>query len=194
MEGPPESRIQTKSGPTSPFTRTTSHATQQRPTLRQHNRRRTVPSTETNAGNPTAGDSPSPDATRARMPCAMKSHDALNSDDVKEAQREATRGAVMGAVKWGIASAALGGVGYHFWPVYRGLTVQFKVYLQMSGMILGSMIEADSRMRQYETRVRLQRRIARDRAMWETFEKEYEEEGGPAPPPRPKHLRQEEHQ
>ena len=34
----------------------------------------------------------------------------------------------------------------------------------MSGMIVGSMIEADSRMRQYEARVRIERRIARDRA------------------------------
>ncbi|KAI0130049.1 hypothetical protein BJ170DRAFT_298399 [Xylariales sp. AK1849] len=119
----------------------------------------------------------------------MKAHDALNSDDAQEAQWEAARGAAVGAVKWGAASAIVGGVGFVFSPLYRGLTIQFKVYLQMSGMILGSMIEADHRMRQYEARVRMQRRIARDRAMWETFDKEYQEEGAPPPPPRPKHLR-----
>lgn len=61
-------------------------------------------------------------------------------------------------------------------------------YLQMSGMILGSMIEADYRMRQYEHQIRIQRRVAHDRAMWEMFEREYKEEGAPPPPPRPKHI------
>ncbi|KAI2603706.1 hypothetical protein GGR54DRAFT_459679 [Hypoxylon sp. NC1633] len=102
----------------------------------------------------------------------MRPHKALESDDAKEAQWEATRGAAIGAVKWGAASAVLGGVGYVFSPLYRGLTIQFKVYLQMSGMIVGSMIEADYRMRQYEQHVRMQRRIARDRAIWADYEKE----------------------
>ncbi|KAI4860544.1 hypothetical protein F4820DRAFT_106255 [Hypoxylon rubiginosum] len=102
----------------------------------------------------------------------MRAHKALESDDAKEAQWEAARGAAVGAVKWGAASAVLGGVGFVFSPLYRGLTVQFKVYLQMSGMIVGSMIEADYRMRQYEQRVRMQRRMARDRAVWADYEKE----------------------
>lgn len=46
-------------------------------------------------------------------------------------------------------------------------------YIQMSGMAFGSMVEADSRIRQYEAHVRMQRRIARDRAMWQRFEDEY---------------------
>ncbi|KAI2466081.1 hypothetical protein F4781DRAFT_407132 [Annulohypoxylon bovei var. microspora] len=102
----------------------------------------------------------------------MRPHRALESEDTKEAQWEATRGAAVGAVKWGAASAVLGGFGYVFSPLYRGLTVQFKVYLQMSGMIVGSMIEADYRMRQYEQRVRMQRRIKQNRALWEDYEKE----------------------
>ncbi|XXH00143.1 Origin recognition complex subunit 2 [Hypoxylon texense] len=102
----------------------------------------------------------------------MRAHKALESEDAKEAQWEAARGAAIGAVKWGAASAVLGGVGFVLSPLYRGLTVQFKVYLQMSGMIVGSMIEADYRMRQYEQRVRMQRRIARDRAVWDDYEKE----------------------
>ncbi|KAI0166911.1 hypothetical protein GGR52DRAFT_574876 [Hypoxylon sp. FL1284] len=102
----------------------------------------------------------------------MRSHKALESEDANEAQWEAARGAAVGAVKWGAASAILGAAGFAFSPLYRGLTVQFKVYLQMSGMIVGSMIEADYRMRQYEHRVRLQRRLARDRAVWADYEKE----------------------
>ena len=53
----------------------------------------------------------------------------------------------------------------------------------MSGMILGSMIEADARMRQYEHQVRMQRRIARDRAAWEQFELDYPEVDDTASPP-----------
>ncbi|KAI0852289.1 hypothetical protein F5Y00DRAFT_258696 [Daldinia vernicosa] len=102
----------------------------------------------------------------------MRAHKALESDDAKEAQWEAARGAAVGAVKWGAASAVLGGLGYAFSPLYRSLTVQFKVYLQMSGMIVGSMIEADYRMRQYEQRIRMQRRIAQNRAVWADYEKE----------------------
>ena len=57
----------------------------------------------------------------------MRAHKALDSDDANEAQWEAARGAVSGAVKWGAATAALGGVAWAMSPVYRGLTVQFKV-------------------------------------------------------------------
>ncbi|KAI1776285.1 hypothetical protein F4818DRAFT_440653 [Hypoxylon cercidicola] len=116
----------------------------------------------------------------------MRAHKALESEDTKEAQWEATRGAAIGAVKWGAASAVLGGIGFIFSPLYRGLTVQFKVYLQMSGMIVGSMIEADYRMRQYEQRVRMQRRIARDRAVWADYEKELMEIEDESPRPEQK--------
>lgn len=46
-------------------------------------------------------------------------------------------------------------------------------YLQMSGMVFGSMIEADYRLREHESRVRMQKRIQRDRVMWQKFEDEY---------------------
>ncbi|KAH6652105.1 hypothetical protein BKA67DRAFT_660875 [Truncatella angustata] len=120
----------------------------------------------------------------------MKPTNALNSAEATEAQRQAVRGAGISAVKWGFASAVLGGIAYAASPVYRGLTIQFKVYIQMSGMILGGMLGADRAVQDYEARLRLQRQIARDRAMWETFEREYKEEGGAPPPPRPKHLRE----
>lgn len=51
--------------------------------------------------------------------------------------------------------------------------------LMLSGMILGGCLEADHRIREYEARVRMQKRILRDKAAWESFEQEYEE---PNPP------------
>ena len=42
----------------------------------------------------------------------------------------------------------------------------------MSGMVLGSMIEADGRLRQYEANVRQQRRIARHQARMRALEEE----------------------
>ncbi|KAI8633260.1 hypothetical protein F5Y19DRAFT_471529 [Xylariaceae sp. FL1651] len=119
--------------------------------------------------------------TDARISYMMPLHNGIESEDAKQAQLEAVRGAGYGALKWGAATAALGGLGYVMSPVYRGLTVQFKLYLQMSGMILGGMIEADSRMRRYEQHIRMQRRIARDRAMWDSYEKELMEDDEPPP-------------
>ncbi|KAI1123296.1 hypothetical protein F5Y10DRAFT_55707 [Nemania abortiva] len=102
---------------------------------------------------------------------------ALDTEEAKQAQMEALRGAGSGALKWGAAAAFLGGLGYAMSPIYRGLTVQFKVYLQMSSMILGGMIGADSRMRRYEQHIRTQRMIARDMAMWQDLAEDVE------PPP-----------
>ena len=45
-------------------------------------------------------------------------------------------------------------------------------YLQMSGMVLGGMIEADARLRQYEHQMRMQRRLIRERAKWDRYEQE----------------------
>jgi ActR/RegA family two-component response regulator len=45
----------------------------------------------------------------------------------------------------------------------------------MSGMIMGGMIGADNRLREYEARVRVHKRMAIDRATWERYEQAYEE-------------------
>ncbi|KXX75291.1 hypothetical protein MMYC01_207978 [Madurella mycetomatis] len=103
----------------------------------------------------------------------MPSINDSKHEEAVDASWEATRGAVYGAVKWGAATAMLGGLGYLVSPLYRGLTIQFKVYLQMSGMVLGSMMEADHRLREYEAKMRIKRRLARDQAMWQRFEQEY---------------------
>jgi hypothetical protein len=48
-------------------------------------------------------------------------------------------------------------------------------YIQISGMILGGWTEADRRLRDYEAKVRVERRLRIDRAKWEAFEREFEE-------------------
>lgn len=59
----------------------------------------------------------------------MKSHNAMRDTEAEDAGWEATRGAVSGALRWGAVTAALGGAAYVFSPLYRGLTIQFKVYV-----------------------------------------------------------------
>ncbi|KAL3427018.1 imidazoleglycerol-phosphate dehydratase [Phlyctema vagabunda] len=105
----------------------------------------------------------------------MKTHGGLKDDEASDAAWEAARGAASGGAKWGFYSAALGGVGYAISPIYRGLTIQFKVFLQMSGMVMGAMLEADHRLREYEAKVRMHKRMVRDRAVWESYEKEFEQ-------------------
>ena len=58
----------------------------------------------------------------------MRSHDAMKDDEAVAAAWEAAHGAGYGACKYGVACALLGAVGYAVSPVYRGLTMQFKVY------------------------------------------------------------------
>ncbi|CAG8962056.1 hypothetical protein HYALB_00010249 [Hymenoscyphus albidus] len=107
----------------------------------------------------------------------MKQHTTggLNNEDAQGAAWEGGRGAVIGAAKWGVVFGGLGGLGYAMSPIYRGLTIQFKVFIQMSGMIMGACLEADRRIREFEVRVRMQKRIMRDRAAWERYEREFEE-------------------
>jgi hypothetical protein len=44
---------------------------------------------------------------------------------------------------------------------------------------MGSCLEADHSIRQYEAKVRMEKRMVRDRAVWEQYEQEYEQ--APAP-------------
>ncbi|KAI9052305.1 hypothetical protein LZ554_003659 [Drepanopeziza brunnea f. sp. 'monogermtubi'] len=105
----------------------------------------------------------------------MHTSGGLRSEEASDAAWEAGRGAVVGAAKWGFFSAILGGVGWRISPIYKGLTIQFKVFIQMSGMILGACLEADQRVREYEAKVRMHKRMVRDRAVWESYEKEFKE-------------------
>jgi len=108
-----------------------------------------------------------------------RTHGRLDSEDTNEAAWIATRGAVTGAARWGLYSAMLAAAGFAFSPIYRGLTFQFKVFLQMSGMTLGSILEADRRLREHGADVRKQTKMARDAAVWRRYEAEFEQRGTP---------------
>ncbi|CAK7243026.1 MAG: hypothetical protein STHCBS139747_004533 [Sporothrix thermara] len=101
---------------------------------------------------------------------------SIHDEEANAAGWEAVHGAVYGAVKYGAAFALLGGIGQAMSPIYRGLTIQFKVYIQMSGMVLGSMLEADGRLRQFEAEVRHQRRVARHQARMRALEDDDEDD------------------
>ncbi|KAH9872754.1 hypothetical protein J1614_005148 [Plenodomus biglobosus] len=100
-------------------------------------------------------------------------------EETNQAAWEAAKGSLVGATKWGALFAVGGGIAYAFSPFYRSLTVQFKTYIQMSGMILGGMLEADKRMIRYQHQVRYQKRLARDMEVWKRYEESYEERGTP---------------
>lgn len=52
-------------------------------------------------------------------------------EETSAAGAEAFRGALVGAAKWGLIAGGLGFVGYFLSPIYRGLTIQFKVYVTL---------------------------------------------------------------
>ncbi|PBP17577.1 imidazoleglycerol-phosphate dehydratase [Diplocarpon rosae] len=82
----------------------------------------------------------------------------LRSEEATDAAWEGCRGAVVGAAKWGLFATLLGGVGYKISPIYRGLTIQFKV------------------VRVYESKIRMHKRMLRDKAVWESYEKEFDDD------------------
>ncbi|KAI5461263.1 hypothetical protein BGZ63DRAFT_424168 [Mariannaea sp. PMI_226] len=106
----------------------------------------------------------------------MHSSDGMRGEEATNAAQEATKGGLMGAAKWGVGAAILGAAGYFWSPLYRGTTIQFKVYLQMSGMVLGGMIEADWSLRRYEQEMRVRRRLMREKTKWEQYEAEIAKE------------------
>lgn len=78
-------------------------------------------------------DEPDDEATQQND---MKSHAALRSEEAREAGREAGKGAIVGAAKWGAAFVLLSGAGFALSPIYRGLTIQFKVYVGREDALL----------------------------------------------------------
>ncbi|KAL8796591.1 MAG: hypothetical protein Q9182_007320 [Xanthomendoza sp. 2 TL-2023] len=102
-------------------------------------------------------------------------------EDLTATRNEALRGGVVGAAKYGIITAVLGFTATLFSPIYRSLTIQFKVFIQMSGMMLGGWLEADRRARAWEgMRVREMRReraLKRDEGVWNEWERLVEGKG-----------------
>ncbi|KXT17571.1 hypothetical protein AC579_6164 [Pseudocercospora musae] len=106
----------------------------------------------------------------------VRKHGSLTKDEeINEASWVAARGAAVGAAKWGVFSILAGAAGHAFSPVYRGLTVQFKVFLQVSGMTAGAIIEADRRLIAHEVVMRNRKKIARDAAVWRAYEEDYQQ-------------------
>ncbi|MCJ1393805.1 hypothetical protein MMC18_006681 [Xylographa bjoerkii] len=107
----------------------------------------------------------------------MRAHSSLAKDtEANAAAAEAFKGAAVGAAKYGVPLALLAGAGWALSPVYRALTVQFKLFVQMAGMTLGGMVEADRRLREYERVVRRRKKSERDEAVWRRYEALLEEE------------------
>ncbi|KAL9601872.1 MAG: hypothetical protein Q9219_002224 [cf. Caloplaca sp. 3 TL-2023] len=92
-------------------------------------------------------------------------------EELATANSEALKGATVGAAKFGLVALLLGVAGTYISPIYRGLTIQFKVFLQMSGMTLGGWIEADRRLRSYEFWRLRERRREHDEKVWRQWEK-----------------------
>lgn len=90
--------------------------------------------------------------------------------ETSAAGSEAFRGAFVGAAKWGLIAGSLGFIGYFMSPIYRGLTIQFKVYIQLSSMTFGGWIEADRRLRAYEFQARRDKKRQNDEAVWKQWE------------------------
>lgn len=57
----------------------------------------------------------------------MRHTGAMKEQEATEAAWAATWGGIWGGAKWGAATALLSGIGWYASPVYRGLTLQFKV-------------------------------------------------------------------
>ena len=90
--------------------------------------------------------------------------------EISSANREAIRGGSTGAAKWGLIAIGLGVAGQFLSPIYRNLTPQFKVYLQLSAMTLGGMIGAERSMRSFEFRQLAIKRRRKNEEVWDRYE------------------------
>ncbi|KIX93655.1 uncharacterized protein Z520_10561 [Fonsecaea multimorphosa CBS 102226] len=80
----------------------------------------------------------------------------------------AAQGFASGALRFGTISFASHFLLNRYTPVYRGLTIQFKVFLQISAMILGGCIFAEKSVGDFNEGIRRQRRaMDRSRRAWE---------------------------
>jgi hypothetical protein len=79
----------------------------------------------------------------------------------------AARGFAVGAARFGCISLITHILLSRFHPVYRGLTIQFKVFVQISAMTLGGCIFAEKRVTEYNDFVRRRNRaLDRSRRAW----------------------------
>ncbi|MCJ1351139.1 MAG: hypothetical protein MMC33_001121 [Icmadophila ericetorum] len=93
------------------------------------------------------------------MPPLAPSGGLSSSPEASAAALEGTKGAAIGALKYSIPLSTASLLAYNFYPPYRSLTIPFRVFLVMSGAVLGGMIEAERWVHRYEKRVSLERRM-----------------------------------
>ncbi|KAF1813532.1 hypothetical protein P152DRAFT_434735 [Eremomyces bilateralis CBS 781.70] len=103
----------------------------------------------------------------------------LQDEELDRAAWQAAKAGAIGAAKWGVGAAMLGGAAYFYSPIYRGLTIQFKIYLQMSAMTLGGILKGESYMHDHKIRMRHYRRLQSDSRKWRENEADYESRGTP---------------
>jgi len=79
----------------------------------------------------------------------------------------AARGFATGALRFGSISILSHFALNSLHPVYRGLTIQFKVFIQLSAMTLGGCIFAEKRVSEYNDMVRRRNRaLERSQRAW----------------------------
>jgi hypothetical protein len=87
----------------------------------------------------------------------------------------AAAGFASGALRFGTISFISHFVLNRYTPIYRGLTIQFKVFLQISAMTFGGVIFAEKAVGEFNESVRRRRRgLERSRRAWEE-EREWRE-------------------
>jgi hypothetical protein len=87
----------------------------------------------------------------------------------------AASGFASGVLRFGVLSFATHFLLNRYTPLYRGLTVQFKVFIQISAMTLGGCIFAEKAVGEFNENVRRNRRsLARSQRVWEE-EREFRE-------------------
>jgi hypothetical protein len=80
----------------------------------------------------------------------------------------AASGFAQGVLRFGVISFASHFLLNRYTPIYRGLTIQFKVFIQISAMTLGGCIFAERAVGEFNQGVRRQRRaLARSERAWE---------------------------
>ena len=92
------------------------------------------------------------------------------AEESATANSRAYKGAAVGAGQWGLLALCLGAIGHFISPVYRGLTPQFKLYIQLSAMTCGGVIGAERSVRTYEFEMVREKRRRRNEAVSERYE------------------------
>ena len=72
----------------------------------------------------------------------------------------------------------MGVIGHFISPLYRSLTPQFKVYLQLSATTVGGVLGAERGVRSFEFEMLREKRRRRNEGIWENYQELVEKEKG----------------